>query len=1529
MQDQRWWNPRGRLFRRTRPRGTRKRERGAALERLEQRTVLATAFISEFMASNRSTLLDEDGQYSDWIEIHNPTDSPLSLEGWFLTDNPEQLTKWPLPSVKVAPQGFQLIFASGKNRRDPSLPLHANFQLSSEGEYLALVDPTLRVVQDWSPAYPPQRSDVSYGAAANWVETPLIASDDLLRAIVPADGSLENRWLDAAFDDSQWPQGRTGAGYDLDGTDADLLGVDLTSSMLNRNASAYVRVPFNVPQEALSSAERLQLSLKYDDGFAAYLNGQPLVSRNAPGGGQSPAQGLVAYYPFDEQLADEASQYTENVGSANNQLSTATADSARFVVGQNRSALALNAAPNDVARVTTSAQADLDLGGQFTIEAWIYPTQLTAWNRLVLQWDGSGKNSLFFAIRNGSQLSAFHVDAAGVQKSIDSPVGTVGLGSDRGWQHVALVGDGAQLRLYYNGREVSAGTRGTDPVPTPVAYAGTTKSLQAALGIGDSAAQPRSSDAYRGYLDELALWRVPLSNDQIASHYAAESAGYGLHASDRPSSLTWNASALRDRPEDDDGTESERFDLSESLKILRTGANLLAFHGLNVSKDDRDFLIAPELNIARRNIEPATIGFLEQATPSGMNTPILQPLANEVAFAPERGYYERPFQLQLTAPAEIGVLRYTLDGSEPTETNGLTYSAPIPISTTSTVRARLIQPGFRPGPITTHSYLFLDDILKQKNQAPVGAHWDTEMDPEVVNNTAQTHQVRDGLVSIPTLSIVMDDEDLFGSNGIYRNSERRGEEWVRPGSVEYFYPDEYKGYRVDEGFATTAGVRVAGIFSRLTSNPKHSLRLSFRSDFGPSKLEFPLFEDSPVTRFDNLVVLNGHNQSWATGITSALYLRDQVARDLQALEPQSVHTHGSYVHLYLNGLYWGQYNLTERPDDSFAAENFGGDKDDYDVLKGVRFGETPQAQLVTGTRDAWNQLFAVASRDLADPANYAQIQQLVDLDQLIDYNIGILYTGDRDGPTGIVAGQTTPKNFYAIRERSPEGRFRFFPWDAEFTFEELNTDVSERRGSENPALLHARLRVNEEYRLRFADRVQKWFFHDGPLTPQRVAEQFRERATEIDQSIVAESARWGDSKRGRPFTRDVEWTRELSRVLDRLLPSRSNVVLNQFRADRLFPELAAPEFQVQGLAQHGGIVTRESLISLVAATGDAYYTLDGSDPRQSDGKTATISPTAIRFTQPLSLDQSTRVKARVLSAGTWSPLSDVIFTVPLEGLQITEIMYHPQAHAAWPQWDENQFEFIEIANLGSLAIDLSSFTFGDGIDFTFPKAPTSLLDPHQYLVLAKNVEAFRALHGEGPTIAGTYNGQLANEGERVTLVDPLGQTLLDVSYDDQWYPETDGRGFSLTRNLANLAEADLSRKEAWKASTRSGGSPGRQDPLLGDLNDDRRTDALDIDLLATQIGSGNYALDFDLSRDGRLDLADHEFMILRILQTSYGDANLDGRFDSRDLVQIFQFGVYEVNPPSNARWESGDWNADGEFNSRDLVAAFQAGKYIE
>jgi len=119
--------------------------------------------ISEFLAINDHGIRDEDGDREDWIELVNYGPEPISLGGWSLTDDPADLRKWVFPAVRLGVNEYLLVWASGKDRRDPNRPLHTNFKLSGSGEYLALVDAHTNIVSEFAPAYPPQRPDISYG----------------------------------------------------------------------------------------------------------------------------------------------------------------------------------------------------------------------------------------------------------------------------------------------------------------------------------------------------------------------------------------------------------------------------------------------------------------------------------------------------------------------------------------------------------------------------------------------------------------------------------------------------------------------------------------------------------------------------------------------------------------------------------------------------------------------------------------------------------------------------------------------------------------------------------------------------------------------------------------------------------------------------------------------------------------------------------------------------------------------------------------------------------------------------------------------------------------------------------------------------------------------------------------------------------------------------------------------------------------------------------------------------------------------
>ncbi len=159
--------------------------------------VRADPIISEFMASNQTTLADDDGDFPDWIELYNPDAAPVDLGGWNLTDSAKKKTKWTFPSITLATHGYLVVFASGKDRRDPSRPLHTNFSLGADGEYLGLIRPDGKTIaSEFAPTFPPQHGDISFGLTQPADGSP--GHFDYLRVATPGAPNGEDTVLPSA-----------------------------------------------------------------------------------------------------------------------------------------------------------------------------------------------------------------------------------------------------------------------------------------------------------------------------------------------------------------------------------------------------------------------------------------------------------------------------------------------------------------------------------------------------------------------------------------------------------------------------------------------------------------------------------------------------------------------------------------------------------------------------------------------------------------------------------------------------------------------------------------------------------------------------------------------------------------------------------------------------------------------------------------------------------------------------------------------------------------------------------------------------------------------------------------------------------------------------------------------------------------------------------------------------------------------------------------------------------------------------------
>ena len=561
-------------------------------------------------------------------------------------------------------------------------------------------------------------------------------------------------------------------------------------------------------------------------------------------------------------------------------------------------------------------------------------------------------------------------------------------------------------------------------------------------------------------------------------------------------------------------------------------------------------------------------------------------MAQGPVLSKKHGLYSNSFRLHITPSAEGRKIYYTLDGSTPTPASNL-YRTSISITKTTVVRALEVIEGDSLSPITTASYLFPKDIIVQATDAsgkpaiPDGypSQWGPyaemrgnapafyAMDNEIV--TESESEVLQGFEELPIVSVVTDKENFFSDEideergGIYIYTgapvgNQPGRDWERPISLEII------GGELDHDVTVDCGVKIHGGHSRLPEkNPKHALRLMFKSKYGPSKLNHAVFGEEGVDRFEDLILRTYFGNAWIHwdegNRNKAQYTRDLWARSVQERLGHP-HSKGQPVHLFLNGMYWGMYNLCERINKEHCAEHFGGKKADWDVIK-VEETEGEKVVAADGTLDAWKKmLMTVENVKATSNTAFYQLQgldskgepseeqePLLDLESFCDYMLINFYGGNTDWDH---------HNWYAIRNRTNPGKgFQFICWDTELIFGSSNENVTNKDNSGKPSHMLNCLMRNTRFKRIFNHRAHVLLTEGGLLTEEGVREVWDSLYYNIQYAIYDESARWGVYRRdihpytakGHRYRVGTYYQNERNRLLTQYFPVRTANVIAQLK----------------------------------------------------------------------------------------------------------------------------------------------------------------------------------------------------------------------------------------------------------------------------------------------------------------------------------------------------------------------------------------------
>lgn len=584
-------------------------------------------------------------------------------------------------------------------------------------------------------------------------------------------------------------------------------------------------------------------------------------------------------------------------------------------------------------------------------------------------------------------------------------------------------------------------------------------------------------------------------------------------------------------------------------------------------------------NVSYGSEAGGTIGFFSPPTPGAPNGSSFSGFVADTKFSQRRGFFTSNQTVEITTVTPGATIRYTTDGSEPSETNGMTYSGPVPITETTVLRAMAYKAGLASTNVDTNTYLFVDDVITS---------------PELGVPVSQL--MRDSLTAVPSLSIVT-------PSTINGTSEATA-------SFELINPDG------SEGFQENCGVKHFG--GAFTNFDKKNFRMYFRSQYGASKLEFPLFDgfDRGIAAndsFDQLNLRSGSHDMVARGFYMSNRFTDDTMLDMGNINP-----HGRFMHLYINGRYWGVYHVRERWSASTLKEYLGGPKDKYEAINGnwnVGGWADPVAPPYDGDGSAWERIKTLGLS--SSPDNYDDLIPYLDMPHYIDYMIMWMFGNAEDeyrcvGPAEVGSGFKWFLNDADGFLRSAGNRTGF----ASNTAGDFGRSAGDGPGSLFSLLFKA---GNSDYRTLLADRIHKHYFNDGAMTPSKTIPRLEGRCDEMDLPFHAEAERWA-------YRSHASWTSAKNGAINSILPGRTASALNQFRSAGFYPSIDAPEY-----SQHGGSVPSGYQLTMSGGGGMIFYTTDGSDPRLPGGA---INPVALEFQGGL------QNEVVVSEGATWKYLDD-------------------------------------------------------------------------------------------------------------------------------------------------------------------------------------------------------------------------------------------------------------------------------------------------
>jgi len=1121
--------------------------------------------LTEFMAANTRGLTDRDRQRSDWIEIYNAGIAPVNLDGWFLTDNRSKLTKWRFPATPLGPGEFLLVFASKKDRRVPGGELHTNFKLDAGRGYLALVKPDgVTVASDFGPEYPPQVPNASFGLDMAERSAPLVTAATPKRLWVPTT-DLGLAWTTPAFDDSAWLSTTNTVEFDTETNHATSLAAELRSRMLGKNPSVYLRLPFRVSE---GDSEMLKLRLRYDDGFIAYLNGREVARRTAPEkprwnatatGGHGAHTPVVLEELFDQPAGRYTLAQLDPITKPKVTLHGEGVPGGflRLVNGHQTNQVNSIAFSQTATGSFDSVVADFDFRWKGTgegterlvmllIPTSVYPANSPGIDLAAFREAKDPKFNAVLAVQllhspeTGQNALTIHWDRI---KRTTANLSADAFGS-RTFHH-------AQVRLKHTEQGAMLGVTLTADVHGPRKQTFVPVSQLFIPGLHPYPARLQ-------FAARIGHWDQTIDLDNVRVEYVP--AGEQV---------------------------AEEFDLSDQVRLLRPGLNVLALQGLNRTADDPTFQLLPELMAGYSALRSIQTRYFATPTPRAVNREGRRGLSPPPVFSKRGGVFANGVRLELTA--QSGVVRYTLDGSEPTASSEA-YAAPLQLAGSTLVKARTFAPDLLPSATVSEAFTVPEEnLLGFSSNLPL-----------LILNPFGQYLSANNKATLPIRLI----DTINGRSSLLGAAD----------------------------FDGRASVNIRG-FSTLRQ-PKNSLTFRLK-DENEEKLKASLLG---LPKESDWVLYAPYSDKTLIRDVLAYELSNKMGRYAPRTRFVEVFIDRSGGKLSLRD-YMGVYVLAERitrgKNRVNVTELFGSDNTEPNITGGYIFKRDhserwepsfrtsrgvhynyvePKAEELSREQMSWLTRYmnrfeqALYGADFRDPArgyaNYLDVDSFIDQHWLIELSKNI------DG-----------FRYSAFLHKERGGKLQMGPaWDWNLSFGNADYhDGSNPEGwytpllRENELCWFRRLSEDPDFTQRAIDRWGE--LRRTVFAPANVLARVDELAAFLNEAQTRNFRRWPILGRrinpndfvGNTYQEEISWMKQWI----------------QHRIAWIDSQFASPPV----LARSNGAVT------LRAPAGKIYYTLDGTDPRLPGGA---ISPKASVYAAPLRPGETSSLVARAYYRGGWS-----------------------------------------------------------------------------------------------------------------------------------------------------------------------------------------------------------------------------------------------------------------------------------------------------